>query len=309
MEHQFNVQLAQKYGIEEAILIHNLFFWINKNAANEKHLYDGSYWTYNSQKALSELFPYMNETKIQRSLKGLCDKDFIIKGNYNKNKLDRTSWYAFTKQSLCILQNAGYDVGILKNANSQYEATIPYSKHTDSNTDKEKEGTNVPKKVSVSPTKEEKEAFEMFRKKYPGQKRGLDTELSLLIKKHKDWRDVIPILSNAIDVEIRKRTAAESANDFFPKPQMLQTYINQRSWEKYIDEINPNYDNEYRPTSNGGSVHWNEQTHCYYCFNPWDFYQFTDGYTNDTRPDAAAVFCQGVKYTWSKDKKEWIQSR
>lgn len=172
-----------------------------------------------------------------------------------------------------------------------------------------KEGTNVPKKVRVSPTKEEREAFDMFRKKYPGQKRGLDTELALLIKKHKDWHDVIPILSNAIDVEIRKRKAAESANDFFPKPQMLQTYINQRSWEKYIDEINPNYDNEYRPTSNGGSVHWNEQSQCYYCFNPWDFYQFTDGYTNETRPDGAAVFCQGVKYTWSKEKKEWIQSR
>lgn len=68
-------------------------------------------------------------------------------------------------------------------------------------------------------------------------------------------------------------------------------------------------DNEYRPTSNGGSVHWNEQSQCYYCFNPWDFYQFTDGYTNETRPDGAAVFCQGVKYTWSKEKKEWIQSR
>lgn len=82
----------------------------------------------------------------------------------------------------------------------------------------------------------------------------------------------------------------------------------QREYKRVMngEEYNPN---EYRPTSNGGSVHWNEQTQCYYCFNPWDFYQFTDGYTNDTRPDGAAVFCQGVKYTWSKEKKEWIQSR
>lgn len=82
----------------------------------------------------------------------------------------------------------------------------------------------------------------------------------------------------------------------------------QREYKRVMngEEYNPN---EYRPTSNGGSVHWNEQTQCYYCFNPWDFYQFTDGYTNETRPDGAAVFCQGVKYTWSKEKKEWIQSR
>lgn len=82
----------------------------------------------------------------------------------------------------------------------------------------------------------------------------------------------------------------------------------QREYKRVMngEEYNPN---EYRPTSNGGSVHWNEQSQCYYCFNPWDFYQFTDGYTNETRPDGAAVFCQGVKYTWSKEKKEWIQSR
>lgn len=145
MEHQFNVALAKEYGIEEAILIHNLFFWIKKNVVNGKHLYDGRYWTYNTQKALSDLFPYINETKIQRCLKGLCEKGVIIKGYYNKNKLDRTCWYAFTDNAICILQNEGYDIGKMKNANSQNEATIPDSKHTDSNTDK-KEDTNVSKK-------------------------------------------------------------------------------------------------------------------------------------------------------------------
>lgn len=145
MEHQFNVQLAKEYGIEEAILIHNMFFWINKNAVNNKHLYDGHYWTYNTQKALSDLFPYIHETKIQRSLKFLCECDFIIKGNFNKNKLDRTCWYAFSDKAISILQNEGYDISKMKNANYQNEATIPYSKHTDSNTYK-KEDTNVSKK-------------------------------------------------------------------------------------------------------------------------------------------------------------------
>ena len=37
MEHSFNVELASIYGIEEAILIQNLFFWINKNVANNKN--------------------------------------------------------------------------------------------------------------------------------------------------------------------------------------------------------------------------------------------------------------------------------
>lgn len=147
MEHQFNVNFAKKYGIEEAILIHNMYFWINKNAVNNKHLYHEHYWIYNTQKALSDLFPYIHETKIQRSLKHLYECGFIIKGNFNKNKLDRTCWYAFSDEALSILQNEGYDISKMKNANLQNEVTIPYSKHTDSNTD-EKEDTNVSNKES-----------------------------------------------------------------------------------------------------------------------------------------------------------------
>jgi hypothetical protein len=81
MEHSFNIELASKYGVEEAVVIQNLFFWINKNVANDKNFYDGRYWTYNSAKAFAKLFPYLNESKLFRILKSLQDDDIIIKGN------------------------------------------------------------------------------------------------------------------------------------------------------------------------------------------------------------------------------------
>ena len=55
MKHSFDVELAKEYGILEAILIQNIYFWIEKNKANKKHFYDGRYWTYNSKKAFSEM--------------------------------------------------------------------------------------------------------------------------------------------------------------------------------------------------------------------------------------------------------------
>lgn len=109
MEHQFCIEIASKYGIEEAIIVHNLFFWINKNVANDKHLHDGRYWTYNSSKAFSKLFPYMNEHKIYRVLKSLETKKVILKGNYNPNKYIHTNWYAFTDQAIYELYRFGYD--------------------------------------------------------------------------------------------------------------------------------------------------------------------------------------------------------
>ncbi|MGL5099898.1 MAG: hypothetical protein ACRC6B_07715, partial [Fusobacteriaceae bacterium] len=64
MNHSFNVDLAAKYGIEEAIILENLAFWIKKNEKNGKNFVEGEYWTYNSASAFQELFPYMGIKKI-----------------------------------------------------------------------------------------------------------------------------------------------------------------------------------------------------------------------------------------------------
>lgn len=101
MNHSFNVDLAIKYGTEEAIILENLAFWIKKNQANDKHLIDGHYWTYNSSRALKELFPYMSEKKIQRTLKKLEELNIIKTNNYNKSLYDRTKWYTIIDQSIC----------------------------------------------------------------------------------------------------------------------------------------------------------------------------------------------------------------
>lgn len=137
MEHQFNVELAKRFGIEEAIIIHNLFFWINKNATNGKHYYDGRVWTYNSTKSFAELFPYMTPSKIARVLRGLEEAGIILRGNYNKSKLDRTCWYAFSDKGKLLLSNLGYCISHcykMQNADEQNDTTIPDSNNTDSNT-------------------------------------------------------------------------------------------------------------------------------------------------------------------------------
>lgn len=108
MEHYFNIELATKVGIEEAIFLHNLYYWIQKNAANKKQYHDGSYWTYNTVQAYAELFPYMSYDKVKRIIKQL-KKDCIIKtGNYNEDKMNHTTWFAFTDCGLEMMKEAGY---------------------------------------------------------------------------------------------------------------------------------------------------------------------------------------------------------
>lgn len=104
MQHSFDVDIAKEYGILEAILLNHMWFWIKKNEANETNYYDDNYWTYNSTRAFTELFPYVSQRQIQNALNHLKEEEIILTGNYNKSAYDRTLWYAFSKKGKCIMQ-------------------------------------------------------------------------------------------------------------------------------------------------------------------------------------------------------------
>lgn len=135
MNHSFNVEIAERYGINCAILAENLYFWIKKNMANGANCYDGHYWTYNSINAFEELFPYMTKNQIRNALIKLEKEGLIITGNYNKSAYDRTKWYAFTDFGFSILQNNKMDFDENKNQNSQNVKPIPYI-NSDINSDR-----------------------------------------------------------------------------------------------------------------------------------------------------------------------------
>lgn len=125
MQHSFDVEIAKEYGLKEAILMNHLWFWIEKNKANEIHYYDGTYWTYNSVKAFNKLFPYLSERQINNTLKELKDKGIIQTGNYNKSAYDRTMWYAFTKTGVSIMQKCKMEDAKISNGYVENVKPIP----------------------------------------------------------------------------------------------------------------------------------------------------------------------------------------
>lgn len=97
MNHSFNVEVAKEYGVNQAIFLENLLFWVQRNKANNKHFHDDHYWTYNTQKAFTELFPYWTRQNIRTMIDKLLKDNVIISGNYNDLKYDQTKWYTLTK--------------------------------------------------------------------------------------------------------------------------------------------------------------------------------------------------------------------
>lgn len=110
MRYSFNINLAKKYGIEEAIFLENLIFWVIRNRANQKNYFDGRTWTYNSVRAFNVLFPFWTAKQIRRVLDSLLKQGVIVKGNYNKNPYDRTLWYALAEEDTFICQYGQVDL-------------------------------------------------------------------------------------------------------------------------------------------------------------------------------------------------------
>lgn len=135
MIHNFDTNIAEKYGINAAIILQNMYYWIEKNRANEKHFHDGYYWTYNSLKAFEELFPYMSTKQIRGALEKLEEEGIIVCGNYNNSTYDRTKWYAITEagyelfqEGKCIVPKGQMDYPEKANGLSQKGEPIPNNK-------------------------------------------------------------------------------------------------------------------------------------------------------------------------------------
>ena len=59
------MDIAVEHGADVAIFVHNLVYWVEKNAANGRHFHDGRYWTYNSIKALGVMYPLWSASQIR----------------------------------------------------------------------------------------------------------------------------------------------------------------------------------------------------------------------------------------------------
>lgn len=92
--HSFEPEVAKLVGVNAAVIYQNMIWWCEKNFANNRNVHDGYCWTYNSRRAWADLFDYLSEAQIRTALDKLLSTGLVVKGDYNQNRYDRTSWYS-----------------------------------------------------------------------------------------------------------------------------------------------------------------------------------------------------------------------
>lgn len=140
--HSFDIELASKYGVDGAIMIHHFQHWISVNIRLKRGKKQGHTWTYQSHQEIAAHFPYYTPKQVRRIIDNLVDEGVILKGNFNKQGYDRTSWYAFSDEGYfltprLICPNGQMDLPESANGNAQMGTPIPDTK-TNTGTDAKK---------------------------------------------------------------------------------------------------------------------------------------------------------------------------
>ena len=123
MHHYFNTEIAKEVGVNAAVILENIAHWVFRNQVSNKNHFDGHYWTYNSNAAMAELFPYMNARQVRYALDALRKAGLILTGNYNKSRYDRTLWY--TVSDYCAEKYFSEIVHSSKTANGTGKSVQP----------------------------------------------------------------------------------------------------------------------------------------------------------------------------------------
>lgn len=94
----FNQEDAKNYGTDCAVLLNHFRFWIDKNKENGKNFYEGKYWTYQTLDSIASKFSHMTKNTVRYCINKLERCGALVKGNFNKTKYDRTTWYALPEE-------------------------------------------------------------------------------------------------------------------------------------------------------------------------------------------------------------------
>lgn len=102
----FDTGIAKLVGVEAATVFNHIVYWLKYNVDKDNDRFiDGKVWMYETQKQMADFFEFLSEDQISRIVTKLVESGLLIKGNFNKNKFDRTSWYTVADQSIIQKKN------------------------------------------------------------------------------------------------------------------------------------------------------------------------------------------------------------
>ena len=247
--HSFNVNVAKKVGVNKAILLQYIEFWVDKNKANKVLIYEGKAWVYHTASGFEEIFSYMKANTIAKYLVEL-EKERYLHSSQNiekgKNRNNRVKYYTLGDAYFSITeQEAKNQNECAKNQNEPAQNQNECAKNQNVYNDISLENNNISKsEVTKELDKQELDNQTLYRYSdkiddffaktweiYP-RKVG-KKEAKEKFKRKITTHDIFVQLLNSIrwhKENVWVKNIAQGKLEFIPH---LATFINK---ERYLDE-------------------------------------------------------------------------
>ncbi len=224
LEHHFPPVVAEKYGVNAAILLRDIYHWCETNRNNDENFYEGRWWTYQTIKGLCARHKYWTKNQIEYIIQTCREKGALLTGHFGENQFDRTCWYALTDEAMAV-----FDGPASISENSEIDSKeIPElnRKIPKCNIDKykTKDKTYTPKAPKAASP--DWAMFDRFWSAYP-RKRNKEAA-------RKAWKKINPdaglcrIMSAALERDKQSREWKKDDGEYIP---YASSWLNGRRWE------------------------------------------------------------------------------
>lgn len=230
-----NPQLAERIGLNEAIVLQQLKYWLNETESGVEH--DGRRWVYNTMEQWQKQFPFWSADTVKRALASLQKQGLVVVEKLAKAKHDHTNHYAINYQSDALIEEGNLHHSEQGNLPRSGGAGCPVL-HTEIT-------TKTTTETSSSKSAIQADGFERFYKLYPRkQKRPAAERVWKKLGLSSEQQEA---LIQALAEHCKQSDWVKEGGQYIPYPA---SWLNDRRWE-----------DELKPAAGKPSPHTNLPTH------------------------------------------------
>ena len=98
----YNPSLAITIGLNEAIIVSQVEYWLSKNFKNKQYKKDadGREWMYNSYSEWASNFPFWSKNTIIRAIESAESKGVLLSKLKGRGRIARSKWYSLNTEKI-----------------------------------------------------------------------------------------------------------------------------------------------------------------------------------------------------------------
>ncbi len=97
-----NPQLAKRIGLNEAIVLQQVSYWLNETESGIEH--DGRRWIYNTYEQWIEQFPFWSQDTVKRAITSLKKQGVLIVEKLSSDRLNHTNYYTINYDAAALIE-------------------------------------------------------------------------------------------------------------------------------------------------------------------------------------------------------------